>query len=274
MWTVAFFPLFPYGATSPPPHAFNPLIKPSVGVHFHPLPDAIVLTAGYLPLTLIVDLPSIRFANLTNPCTPAVKAHLDRSLHSYHTNYTSYRGFRIEHFNPTKLYRYDRIIEYASSGSVIDKNYQIIDSDEVLERERKWKITKSDLDDRCLRTDLIMLEKDAIIYKNKLQIVRDKLKHVKSALHSFTPRFSFNKRGLLNFVGDGLSWLFGTVSQADITKLQRKLSQILQNDRRQDSGMKSINPSVPYRAPSIIVLSHWSRMLTNLPILLLLSSML
>ena len=68
---------------------------------------------------------------------------------------------------------------------------------------------------------------DIDLFKAKQKLIDAKEEHLVRMLHAFRPRFSIKRSlGWFDFIGDGMSWLFGTVSQKDLKRLHAHLSQL------------------------------------------------
>ena len=168
--------------------AGNTLVKPSVGVHFTPLPDSIVPSAGTVPITLLVSLPHYDRFQIRNPC--------DESAH------IPARSFRTKRRSKDSNRRPKRPNHPSPS-------YNSFSSLHVYTNE-----------DFCNSAPMQSIFDDIQLFKAKQDLVYDKEQHLIMMLHSFRPRYNSRRSiGWLDWIGDGLSWLFGTVSQKDLRRL-------------------------------------------------------
>ena len=77
------------------------------------------------------------------------------------------------------------------------------------------------------------LHHEALTVKEKLDRYTQRLTHLEQTLLAFRPAIKRDKTGrsigYLDFVGDGLSWLFGTASQKDLKKIYDHLGRFYDN---------------------------------------------
>ena len=97
----------------------------------------------------------------------------------------------------------------------------------------------------CESPMLRTLSHDVQLFASKVKIVKEKEKHLKQTLQSFQPRYDFrNARGLLDFVGEGLSYLFGTVSQTDLKGLKLHLAKLYSNVTKAKADRQILQESI------------------------------